>query len=179
MSTGEQPASDQIEVGIVTRPHGVAGAVQVRLHNPSSTALEVCQKLTLDPGTGQRLLGFRVAGQGRAGAHILKLDGVAGRDQAEALRGARILVPREAVEPSSEEEFFLLDLVGCRVFDEQEQLLGEVLEVLDTGAAPVLDLRDGPRSLMIPLADEWVTDIDLDNKIIRVTGGDQWRELST
>ncbi len=149
--------------------------VQVRLHNPDSDVLARCDRLML----GQREISFQRKGRTSAGAWIICLEGVQGRDEADALRGTQISVPRDLVEPEADDEYLFEDLVGCQVLDEQGDLLGQVVEVLDTGAAPVLDLRDGKKALMIPLADEWVTDIDLDEKIIRVTGGEQWRELGT
>lgn len=173
MSTEAHPENILLEVGIVTRPHGVVGAVQVRLHNPESDVLARCERLTLD----SREISFQRKGRTSSGAFILMLEGVKGRDEADALRGARISVPRDLVEPEEDDEFLLADLVGCMVLDEEDRPLGKVVEVLDTGAAPVLDLRDGDKALMIPLAHEWVTDIDLEQNIIRVTGGDQWREL--
>ena len=175
MSTGATEQSSHIEIGVVARSHGLTGAVQVRLHNPDSDALDRCDRLTL--GGGER--SFQRMGRTSAGAWIIQIEGVEGRDEADALRGSPISVPRELVEPLEDDEYFFTDLVGCRVLDEAGESLGEVVEVLDAGAAPVLDLRHGKKALMIPLADEWVTDIDLDEKIIRVTGGDQWRELGT
>ena len=175
MSTGATEQSSHIEIGVVARSHGLTGAVQVRLHNPDSDALDRCDRLTL--GGGER--SFQRMGRTSAGAWIIQIEGVEGRDEADALRGSPILVSRDLVAPLDEDEYLFEDLVGCQVLDEEGEPLGEVVEVLDTGAAPVLDLRDGKKALMIPLADEWVTEIDLEQKTIHVTGGDQWRELAT
>jgi 16S rRNA processing protein RimM len=65
------------------------------------------------------------------------------REEAEALRGTRLHVPRDRLPPPAEDEFYEIDLIGCRVEDESGAPLGEVADVLDFGAGQILAI-DGP-----------------------------------
>jgi 16S rRNA processing protein RimM len=168
----------RIEVGVVTRPHGVRGALRVRLHNPASEALARAREVVLAvAGNGGELrLGCRQIGRQPDGV-LLALDGVADRSRAEELRGARVLVERGDLEPLGEAEYLCADLVGCRVEDERGRALGEVVEVMSAGASDVLVVRDGRLERMIPFVDHWVADVDLEARLIRVEGGDQWEAV--
>ena len=175
MSAGD---ASEIEIGILSKPHGIRGGIQLRLHNPSSGALEHCDLLIVKVAGQRKEYPYKIAGRGKGGAIIVQLHGIHRREEAEDLRGATIWASKSAVEPTEDDEYLYVDLVGCSVLDEEERVLGEVIEVLETGASPVLSLRDGQSELMIPMVDEWVTEVDLERKIIKVTGGEQWRALN-
>ena len=176
MSSEEHP---EIEIGVLTRPHGVRGAVLLRLHNPGSDALQRAGEISVRGAQLRQQVRFKLNGLGKGGVLILILDGVESREDAEALRGATVWVARDLVAPTDEDEYLFEDLVGCRVVDESGEPLGEVTDVRDHGAAPLLILRRDDNELMIPLADEWIEEIDLEEKLIRVTDGDQWRAFAT
>jgi 16S rRNA processing protein RimM len=148
--------------------------VRVQLHNPASTALDGIQQIIVVQGSEQRTVGFRQLGGGSGGAVVLELDGVPDRDAAAALRGARLLVERAALPPLEEDEYYFEDLLGCRVEDLEGRTLGEVREVFSAGAADVLVVRQGNEERMIPLVDEWVSEVDLGARRIRVQGVEQF-----
>ena len=62
------------------------------------------------------------------------MDGVTGREQAEQLRGWYLSVPREESLPLEEGEYFVSDLIGCRVIDAEAGELGVLRDVIKTGA---------------------------------------------
>lgn len=168
-----------VEVGVVVKPHGVRGAVKVHLHNAQSTALARCQEVILAgpaAGDGERRVRAQLTGA-TTDAVVLALGGIETREAAEALRGARVLVERDCLEPCEEEEYYVADLVGCLVEDaESGALLGTIHDVLAAGAADVLVIRDraGTGERMIPLAEDWVVEVDLGGRRIRVRGADQF-----
>ncbi len=146
-------SSNTLDVGFVVRAHGIRGAVRVR---SSSPALGAVAQLLLDGRP------YRVArAQRDKDDWLLTLEGVADRDAAEALRGARVAVDRDAV-PVGEGELLVADLVGCKVFDVAGQELGEVTGSFDSGAHEVLEVRraDG-HEFMLPLVDAIVTAVDV------------------
>jgi 16S rRNA processing protein RimM len=65
------------------------------------------------------------------------------REAAEALRNTPLHVPRGALPPAEPDEFYHVDLIGCRVETPDGDLVGEVIAVHDFGAGDVLELRDG------------------------------------
>lgn len=162
-----------LELGVVVRAHGVRGAVGVRLHNPASTALRSVAEVFLERGgTTQRLRCRQVGGSGELA--LLVLEGVSDRGGAEALRGARVLVERAALPPLEPDQYYYQDLIGCLAEDEQGRPLGEVAEVFSAGASDVLVVRDADSERLIPLVDQWVTEVDLEARRIRVQGADQF-----
>jgi len=161
--------SSLLELGVVVRPHGVRGAVKLHLYNPASTALERCPTVVLAAADGERRVAVRRLL--RAGEQVvLELEGVTGRDAAEALRGARVLVDRDALEPLADGEYLCADLVGCEVRHETGAALGTVREVFSAGASDVLVVVADDGERLIPLVDDWVLSVDLEARRIVVTG---------
>lgn len=162
-----------LELGVVVKPHGVRGAIKVHLHNAESSVLQHQGEVILAVAGEERHVRCRYLGEAGDCA-LLSLEDVQSREAAEQLRGARILVDRQQLEPLAEDEYLYEDLIGCRVEDEGGQLLGTVEQVFSAGASDVLVVSDGAQERLIPLVDDWVLSVDVDARQIRVAGGDQW-----
>ena len=65
---------------------------------------------------------------------------IASREDAEALKRTQLYVPRERLPPPAPDEYYRVDLIGCRVENEAGEALGEVLDVLDFGAGQILEI---------------------------------------
>ena len=174
MSTDTQQPRPFIELGVVVKPHGVKGLVKVRLHNPGSDALDRCSELILDKAGQQRTAGFTLISDAARGGLLLRIDGVDDLDQAQALRGASVLVSRDVLAPPEDGEYLYVDLIGCQVMDEADGLLGIVHDIFEAGASDVLVVRGDGMERMIPMVDQWIQQVDLEARTIRIKGGDQW-----
>ena len=99
------------------------------------------------------------------------------RNAAEALRGARILVSRASFPAPDSDEFYWIDLIGCRVFDRQARELGRVDHLVETGPHCVLVIRpdeaDQPE-LMIPFVAAYVDRVDTLGRRIEVHWSDDF-----
>ena len=100
-------------------------------------------------------------------------QGVDDRNAAEALRGARIFVPRSSFpSTASEDEFYWVDLIGLPVVNREGVALGEVRELMATGPQTVLVLafeQDGKaHERMIPFVSAFVDKVDLPGRCITV-----------
>jgi 16S rRNA processing protein RimM len=144
---------DPIEVGYVARPHGVRGELRVQLHDPSSSVLGGVDTVWIG-GAPRRIVSARPT----TGAVLLTLEGVDGRDAADALKGQTVSVPRSAV-ALAEGEFLLADLPGCAVADEQGNALGRVVEVIP-GAQPILVIQDERHERLLPAIPEFIRAFD-------------------
>jgi 16S rRNA processing protein RimM len=91
---------------------------------------------------------------------VAKLKGVDGREDAEALRGREVAVPRAALPRSEAGEYYWADLEGLQVRNLEGQALGWVAGLLETGANQVLVVR-GERERLIPFVDAVVKSVDL------------------
>lgn len=153
--------SSRVEVGFVARAHGVRGELRVVLHNPDSSALERAAALYI-AGERRELLATRPT----RGAVLASVEGIADRDAAELLRGARVEVAREEL-ALDDGEVLLADLIGCRAVLEDGSDWGEVVRV-ETGPQDRLVIRHGEIERELPLVDELVTAIDLEAGTIEV-----------
>jgi len=156
--------------GLVTRPHGVRGELRVRLHNAASTALEEVEEIYLDlPGAATPPRCFAVAAaRWVEGGALLELEGVADRDQADALRGAEVCVRREDLPPLGDGEIYLVDLEGCEVVTRAGDPWGRVAQVRDLGAHDVLVIHDGEVERLLPYVPAFVVAVDLEARRVVV-----------
>jgi 16S rRNA processing protein RimM len=96
--------TESIELGRISRPHGLRGEIEVRLHWPESTALleaenvVLCAPPTTAAGSERRVYRVRYARATPKGV-LLCLDDVADRDAAEALKGWTVSLERTAMPP--------------------------------------------------------------------------------
>jgi 16S rRNA processing protein RimM len=95
---------------------------------------------------------------------LLKLDGTDDRNAADELRGMLVQIPVEEAVPLEEGEYYLFQLVGVRVETEDGEWLGQIVDVIETGANDVYVVR-GPRGeVLLPAVDNIVLQLDLESK---------------
>ena len=148
-------------LGNVTGGHGVKGWVKVASFTEPREALLGYSpwRLCGGEGAGGYVKEARVLGGRTQGRQLLaQLEGVADRDQAEALRGWQIRLPKERLPELPEGEFYWFQLEGLPVRNLQGELLGKVARLLPTGANDVLVVQPMPGSLddaerLIPYVD--------------------------
>ncbi len=154
------PASEEtVLVGRVRRPHGVLGAVIVQNLTDNPERWSAGSRLLAPPETGGGLTVERA--QEHGGAMLVWFEGVAGREAAEALRGAELSVRRDDVPPAPEGTWYEFQLVGCRVHDAAAGELGEVVDVVEDGGGLLLMVDDGLRRLPVPFVDAFLVRVDL------------------
>ena len=102
------------------------------------------------------------------GRVILKFAGLDTVEQAEKLRDSDVCVPEEDAVQLEDDEFFDWQLAGCKVETIDGTAIGEVSEVMRTGGTEILVVKGGGKEYLIPFAGSICTDVDIENKIIRV-----------
>ena len=153
--------SGNVVVGEIVAPFGVKGWVKVRsFTDPPANILKYV------PWT--LLLGEReqpvVVLEGRLQGTVVaaRLEGVEDRDQAIALRGMKVTVPREAFPRAPKGHYYWADLIGLKVYTVDAVDLGVVTGLLETGANDVLEVK-GDRERLIPFVmGPYVKEVDLD-----------------
>lgn len=130
----------QVCVGVIVGAHGVRGAVRIRAftENPK----DVAAYGPVGDGKG-RSFRLKVQGQAKESVVIAVVDGVTDRNQAEALKGMKLHVARDALPAlQDEDEFYHTDLIGLVVETGSGERLGTVRAIHDFGAGDVLELVD-------------------------------------
>jgi 16S rRNA processing protein RimM len=107
------------------------------------------------------------------GTVVGKLVGVETREQALALKGRAVAVQREALPEPEEGKYYLADLVGLEVVNEQGAALGVVTRTYSNGAHDVIEVA-GDRTRLIPWVAAVVKQVDLRERMVRVEWGADW-----
>lgn len=154
----------RIEIGGIARAHGIKGEVVIITHDPDSETLGRVSTIFID-GAAHEVQSARNTPQR---GWLVKLADVHTRNDAEALQGKQIEVERASLE-IDEEDVILDDLIGCKVQLVDGTPWGTI-ESVDV-ANPHQDLLviiDGELERLLPLVDEFVTNIDLDAGLVTV-----------
>lgn len=104
----------------------------------------------------------------------MAIEGIATREQAEALRGWLLELPDADVPRDDDDSYFIHELVGLRVVDSDGTEIGRLVEVLSTGANDVYVVRSQTSEVLVPAIAEVVTRIDLPVGVMEITPLVQW-----
>ncbi len=180
----ELPA-DAIEVGRIADAWGIKGWFKVLPHSADPQALFSSKRWYLQPSekgpqafTGTVLLRVRET-KDHSDTVVARADGVEDRSGAEALRGARVFIPRSSFPTAQADEFYWVDLLGLDVVNREGVHLGVVRDLIATGPQTVLVLeyQEAGKALerMLPFVAVYVDGVDLAAKRINV----DWQALTT
>ena len=152
-------SSALIQLGVVGAPFGVRGWIKLRSHTDPPERLLDHRSLRIGRGSVWR--DYRVEARGRSGGALtVKLAGVEDRDQAQALRGAEVCVPRSELPPRDDKDFYRADLIGCEVVNLEGLDLGVVVHFIETPAQVLMVVR-GAQEFWIPAVPQHLRRVDL------------------
>lgn len=154
-----------LEVGKVTKYHGIMGEVRVEPWADSPEFL--CQFDTLYVDEAHWPIKVE-----RARVHknvaIIKFEGITDIPSALSLQGAILFIDRKDAN-LPEGSFFIADLLGLEVRDAATgEVLGEIADVLTLPANNVYVVKGGPREIMIPAVGAFIAETNLDGGYVRV-----------
>ena len=151
--------SDLVCVAAVATAHGVRGALRLRCFTERPE-----DAIAFGPvfdRRGRELFRLTLVGRAKGGL-IVNAPGITDRDQALALKGLELYVPRAALPDPGDEEFYIADLEGLAVERTDGSPLGEVRRVDNYGAGDVIEVRTGDgRLLDLPFDRATVPVVDL------------------
>jgi len=152
----------------------VAGAYGVRGWIKVAPGGGVAQTLAAAPEWWIGGEAYRVAAAKLHGASVVaQLDGVVSREQALKLKGARVALERAALADPGEGHYYLADLVGLEVHNEQGERLGTVKQWFSSGSQDMMEVA-GSRTRLIPWVSAVVKEVDLGSGRIVVDWGADW-----
>ena len=157
-------------MGRVAAPHGVRGAVKVVPLSAEPAALLDFSHWWLRMGDESAWVAHRVVeSRMQSGAIVAVIDGVTTRDAAGRLRRASVGIPRESLPAPAPDEYYRSDLAGMEVVNRSGEVLGTVLDFVESGAHPIVRIAapDGHERL-IPWVANHVVGVDVDARRIDV-----------
>jgi 16S rRNA processing protein RimM len=112
-------------------------------------------------GLGGVWTAYRIEASGRSGGQLTaKLSGIEDRDQAQALRGAQVCVPRSELPQHDDKDFYRADLIGCEVVNLAGVRLGTVQHFVETPAQVLMVVR-GEQEYWVPAVPQHLRRVDL------------------
>ena len=146
----------EFQVGVITKTHGLRGEVKVYTTSDDPDRFETLDSVILrGRGNDRRVKIEKVRYIGEK--TVLKLEGIEDVEAAAQIVGCDLMIPREEALELEENEYYIGDLIGCRVFLEDGSLFGTLTDVLATGANDVYEVRmeDG-RKVLLPAIRECI-----------------------
>ncbi len=164
----QPPGEGSVLVALVTRAHGIRGEVRIEIHSDVEGRFDPGRELTLSvAGAAPRAVRIERFRPARGGG-IVRFGGWQTREQAEALRGARLEVPAAQVPAAPAGLYYHFDLVGCRCLDAEHGDLGEVTAVVEDGGGILLEVAGAGRNLPVPFVDPFLESVDVAGKVIHL-----------
>ncbi|MBF0846443.1 ribosome maturation factor RimM [Streptococcus danieliae] len=103
------------------------------------------------------------------GFFLVKFEGIDNIEEAEKFKNLQLKVDEENLSDLEDGEFYFYEIIGCKVIDENKNIVGEIVDILQTGANDVWVIKtDKNKEILIPYIEEVVKNIDIDNKIINI-----------
>jgi len=169
-----------LTVGYISGAYGIQGWVRVKPYSADADALLGAKTWWLDKPELRDV--EMMQAKSHSGDVVARLMGVAGRDAAEALKGAVVQIARSHFPALSDGEFYWVDLIGLAVENLQGESLGVVSDLMDNGAHPILRVAvptiqaeaadsKAAAEILIPYVDQFVKTVSLADKKIVVDWG--------
>ena len=160
---------NKLEVGKIINTHGLRGEVKVVTWTDYPEVFEEIEYLWVKKKTGEERLDIENIKYQKNNI-ILKLDEINSIDEAEKYKNLILLADREQLPPLPDGMHYIVDLIGLDVYDEDSgEKIGVIADVFNTGANDVYDVkREGKKNLLLPVIDECVKNIDVENNRVTV-----------
>lgn len=158
---------NEFQVGVITQTHGIRGEVKVFPTTDDTGRFKKLKSVIAD--TGNKRLVLHVSGVKFFKQFvILKFQEYDDINDIEFLKNAKLLVERENAVKLNKNEYFIADLIGLKVFTDQDEELGTLIDVLQTGANDVYIIKNDTEEILVPAIKDCILDTDIENGIMRI-----------
>ena len=157
-----------LQVGAVTSTHGLAGEVKVFPTTDDPKRFKKLKQVLLD--TGKDMLPLEVEHvKFFKNMVILKFKGYDRIEDIMGFKGKNLYVTRENAVRLKKDEYFIADLIGMKVYTEDEAYLGDLTEVITTGANDVYTVHmENGKDVLIPAIGQCILNVDVEHETMQV-----------
>lgn len=159
---------DLLQVGIITQTHGIQGEVKIFPTTDDVNRFKKLKEVILDTGKGKKVLEIESV-KFFKNLVILKFKGINNINDIERYKGKSLFVTRQNAVKLGRDEYFISDLIDIGVYDEQNNYLGVLTNVIETGANDVYEVQfeDG-REVLFPAIKQCILKVDIENRKMNV-----------
>lgn len=154
-----------VKVATIINTHGLKGECKLYLFTDDvNHRFEKGRHLQLENGQEMIVQSFRM----QKGFGYAKFEGITTIEEAEKLKQSTLWISEEDLPPLEDGHYYYFELMNCKVFNQKEECLGEVLDILETGANLVLRIGDKKSNFLCPYVPTFIESVDVSTKTIRI-----------
>ena len=159
---------EYLEIGQIVNTSGLKGEVKVKPLTDDITRFDDLEKIYVQKAN--QLIEFKIQNvKYSKNMPILKLEGIDTIEEAEKYRNFYIKINREDAIKLDENSYFIVDIIGCDVYTEENMLLGKVTEVFQTGSNDVYAVKNTEgKEIFLPAISDVIKNVDIPNKKITI-----------
>ena len=151
---------DYFTVGEIVNTHGIKG--EVKIYPQADDISEITEQSILFIEQRGEIKEYDVvSAREHKGMALVKLKGIDDMTAAERLKGSKVKITREMAAPCEDDEYFVKDLYGMEVVTDEGEVLGELYDILFTGANDVYIVKTQGNDILIPAIKQCILKVDV------------------
>lgn len=151
-----------LTIGKIVKPQGIKGEVKIQLYTDYEHGVKNLTAVYVDQIGKKEIKTVSV----RFGFAYILFEGINSREEAETLRNLEVSADKEQMEINEPDLYYIEDVIGSKVFDENQNLIGTIENVEQFGAADVWSIRADGRIYSFPFLKSVVKKVLPKQKII-------------
>ena len=157
---------EYLTVGFLRRPHGLRGEINMDLHTDFPERLKSGRKLFV----GEQYQPMTLASvRPHQSGLLVKFKGIETPENAGLFRNQWVYIQAKDASPLPEGQLYRHELIGFKVVDENDNALGELTEILETGANDVYVVKDeSGKEILLPAIPSVILELDAAHRLMRV-----------
>lgn len=157
-----------LQVGAIANTHGIAGEVKVFPMTDDIRRFKQLKEVYLDTGR-ERMLLHVASCKFVKNQPVLKFKEFSNINEVEKYKRCGLFITRDQAVPLGKDEYFIADLIGLSVIREDGEMLGELTDVLQTGANDVYEVTmENGKQVLLPVIRECIKKVDLEKRQVTV-----------
>ncbi len=155
-----------LEIGQIVNTNGLKGFLKVKPLTDDITRFEKLKTIYIQKA--KELIEFKIQEvKYNKQSVLLKLEGIDDITEAEKYKNFYIKISKENAVELEKNSYFIVDIIGCQVYTDENEYLGNVVDVFQTGSNDVYTLKNSEgKEILIPAIKEVIKNVDIKNKKI-------------
>jgi 16S rRNA processing protein RimM len=150
----------RISLGKIVAAHGIKGLVKILPYIDDPTLIQTLESVFTSE-QGRETLKVRMKSSAGKDVWLAEVNGIANRNDAENLRGTVLYAERQNL-PEPKNGHYDSDLIGLKVYNQNNQQIGMIINVADFGAGRLLEFQPlSGNAFYVPMSETYVTMIDV------------------
>ena len=153
-----------LEIGQIVNTFGIKGMIKVKAFTDDIQRFSELKEVLIDEKE------YKIQEvKNHKNMVLLQLEGITKIEEAEKLKNEYLKIKRENAIPLEEDTYFVVDLIGLNVYSDENEYLGELIDIFNTGSNDIYVVRREEKpQLLLPAIKDVIKQIDIENKKIIV-----------